>query len=42
MQREMLFDLESGFKSIVGSWVTRLGSNLPFGYTDIPVFKLTC
>lgn len=38
----MLFDLKTGLKLIEKWWVTRLGGNLPVGYTDVPVFRVTC
>jgi hypothetical protein len=42
MQPEMLFDLKTGIKGIIQKWLNLLGTNLPLGYGNTPVFKVTC
>jgi hypothetical protein len=42
LQPEMLFDLKTGVKGLIQKWLTLLGTNLPLGYGNKPVYKLTC
>lgn len=42
MQPEFFVDLTTGLKLVQPKWVARLTGNLPVGYTDIPVWRLSC
>ncbi|MEM7341948.1 MAG: hypothetical protein AAF467_25110 [Actinomycetota bacterium] len=41
-QPKAIFDLKTGTRGIRTSWRTRVRSNLPVGFTDIPLIEIRC